>query len=263
LSDLELRCESELDCQRRMVADPKWPSESAAEVRKQAFTSTYLVWAFYALDQDEPELAERWLRAAAKLNPALVEGAPSMLVHRMVSRATYDETIDHEAKLRDYACRMPPELAPSAEDLAWAAGRGYLRKAAQALIWDRIEDGERWIGSARAANAALDEGFIEWLCYEVDGRRLAYGEEAAEEALRRLAAALRPLSGEHSRRLVARYNINRLFESRPDESLQSVLSRFQAAVVNEPRWLWNRGSLSKVGRRILQGPLHAPDSKVS
>ena len=251
LSDLDLRCQCEIHCQEIILDDPRWPSAPDPALARSAFTNTYLVWACYALEQQEDELAEQYLRAARDQTPGLLDGLPSQLLENLLRFASADESRDHGAILRDYASRLPADLTPAPEAIDWAIARGFLARGALALVWDRARQGDVWMRAALDAGAVVDEQFVEWVVHQLFNCHRAVGEERALSAVERCANWFERFGSVHRRRIVGRYHVNRLFRREPGASASSGLSCFARAVANEPRWLWDRGALSSVGRSLL------------
>ncbi len=93
-SNLDLRCRAELDCQDIVLSDPRCPSDTHA-IRDAAAADIYLKFAYYALDEEEWDLAEQLLDRAIGANPALIRGTPCRLADYLVANSSQFDGVDH------------------------------------------------------------------------------------------------------------------------------------------------------------------------
>jgi hypothetical protein len=236
--------------QDTIFSDPACPPEVRA-LAGQAHADSYLVWASYALDQDETAQAQVYLRKVVELAPGYVAGEPCHLIKFLMIHSIWDETRDHPPVLQRMLAQLPPELGGLRAQMEWAVGYGYLLRAMLALTWGRDRDGEAHFAQAQAANARLDTEFMDKLAYQMVSYEFQFGAEAATAMLHKLSPYLekvgpkglvRKLHGSFAAQRAFRHFEARRYELVPRDVLQSFIS--------EPRYLANRGMLAILWRSM-------------
>ena len=253
LHDLRTRCQAELLCQEMIFSDPRCP-EDVRQLRSIAFTNTYLVFSYYAFLQNEDELGRELIEQAVRLTPSLLEGNPCGLVKWMAEKSASVREQDHEALLRRTLGHLPGPLAFVRLQSDWAIGRCSLLKAVRAIVWGPSSEGEARLAQARRFNADADESFLEGLNFLLVNHETTFGPAAARETANRLMGALRQLGKPRAAsRLRARSLVTRAFRSYALRQFVKVPLLLVPAVLNDPRYLRNRGVFSIFFRSLLLG----------
>jgi hypothetical protein len=251
LHDLHARCQAELHCQEIILSDPRCPAE-VKQLGPVAFTNTYLTFSYYAFAQNETELGSRLLEQVVELTPSLLEGVPCALVKWMAEKSC--GLRDHEALLRRALADLPGSLAGLAGQCDWAVARGYLLRAVRAIVWGPSSEGEAHLTEARRLGAETDDSFLEQLNHLLLNYETTYGPAGAREAANRLVDALRRLGQpKAANRLRARSLVTRAFRSYQGRQFAKVPLLLMPAVLNDPRYLLNRGVFSIFFRSVLLG----------
>jgi hypothetical protein len=260
LSNLAGRCKAERTCQEVILNDPRCPEEVKA-VRDRAFTNTYLVFAYYALAQEETALGQSFVREAVRLNPSLVAGEPCPLVSFLATQSAVGGGLDMERHLQKIFDQLPPDMKGLSTQLKWAVGRGYLIWGTRAMLWNRYAEGRQALARAASWGASLDERFIQTLTHQLVSHQRECGAEATQEAIQNMAPDLEKVGGRRSvRRLKGCYSVNRAFQSYRAGEYALVPGRVVHAVRNDPTYLLNRGVLS-ILMRSLVGPRPRRDAQ--
>lgn len=237
-------CNSELNNQAKIFADPRCPPEVLA-LRDSAHTNLYMYWAYLAFAQDETGVGQEFVREAVRLKPAILQGAPCELLNHFLINCIDDESQQHEAILYRVLAQLPPELAGLSEQYDWAVGRGYLLKGIRAVIWDRADDGRRHFEQAARLQAPLDEAFLSALTHQLLNYEAEFGPAAAQKLLHAFAPYLEKLGGRAGvRKLNSFYSVNRAFQSYHAGEYAQVPAKVFQAIAANPRYLANRGLLS-------------------
>ncbi len=251
LSNLPLRCRSERACQEIILSDPRCPAEVRA-LRSEAFKNSYLIWAYFAVVQEEYETARTFLCEAIRQKPALLDGHPCELVVELADFSVQDHTRDHEALLDAFFAHLPPEAAGAAGQKSWALARSSLLKGFQALLWNRQAEGERLLCRASSLGLVLDAPIIGKLTYELLNYEAAMGREAAERARSMIIPFLEKIGGAPAgREFQATYLVNRAFENNRRQQFRAVPPDAVQAIAYQPRLLMNRGVISILVRSLL------------
>jgi glycosyltransferase involved in cell wall biosynthesis len=125
LSDLKLRCRSELRCQEIIMEDPRCPA-SFSSLRNVAYMNTYVGFASLAFYQGEFDFGYDCLQKASACQPDIIRGFPAPIIQSLVERSIPDETQDIEKKLTAIFSLLPPDLSHLRTQQAWALGRSHL-----------------------------------------------------------------------------------------------------------------------------------------
>ena len=251
IKNLSTACESELNNQVKIFADPRCPAEVLA-LRNIAHSNIYMYWAYLAFAQDETALGQEFARNAARLKPFILKGAPCELVNHLLINCTDDESQNHEILLQRIFAQLPPEMAWLSEQYSWAAAQGYLLKGARAVMWDRPEDGRRHFEQAARLGARVDESFLSTLTHKLLNYEAEFGAKAAQDMLQALTPYLENLGGRASiRGLNGRYSVNRAFHSYRAGEYAGVPTTILRAIASNPRYLANRGVMSILFRSTV------------
>ncbi|MDX1463688.1 MAG: hypothetical protein R3359_11575, partial [Marinirhabdus sp.] len=152
---------------------------------------------------------------------------------------------DHESLLRRILDQLPVELNWLSDQYAWAAMQGYLLKGARALIWGRADDGKRHFEKAIKLGARFDEYFLNTLTHKLLDYEAEFGAEAGEDVFQALIPFLEKLGGKSSvRELKSSLSINQAFKNYHAGDRANVPAQILDAIINNPRYLVNRGTLS-------------------
>jgi hypothetical protein len=246
-----VRCNSELSAQQRIFDDPRCPAEVLA-LRDMALKNTYRIWSFYALVQEETSLGQGYLREAARLVPSIVEGTPSELVDFVLICSVDDDNQDHQVILKTIFAQLPAEMAHLSMQYDWAVARGFLIKGVRAIVWDRLEDGSRHLEQAAKLGARLDDALISQFTRDLLNYEVEFGEASVRGKIKTLAACLEKIGGRSGvRRLIGCYSANRAFESYRAGKFANVPGSIVPAIVNDPKYLVNRGVWSVLFRSVF------------
>lgn len=251
IRDLAGGCASEIHCQEIIFDDPRCPKDVLA-LRHVAHANIYMFWAYRAFAQNETELGREFLRKAVRCNPAVLKGHPCELVEALVVTCSDNENVDHADLLGRVFAQLPPEMSQLARQLDWAIARGFLLKAARAVLWGRYEDGARYFEEAITLHAGVDRSYLDQLIQQVLDYELEFGETAARRVLKAWSPYLKGLGGGHAvRQLYSLYSINRAFEYFNSGRYSQVPGMILASVFNDPKHLANRGVVSMFMRSLL------------
>ena len=249
--DLAGGCASEIRCQNIIFDDPRCPEDVLA-LQNVAHANIYTFWAYRAFVQDETELGQEFLRKAVQWNPSILSGHPCELVNTLVVTCSDDKNIDHAALLKHVFAQLPSEMTCVADQLNWAIARGFLLKAARAIMWDRPEDGNIYYKEAKHLNASVDQSYLEQLIKHILDYELEYGKSAAKKILKAWAPYLERIGGRPVvRRLHSIYSINRAFENFNSGNFTNVPRMVINSILNDPKNLMNLGVLTIFMRSTL------------
>lgn len=250
-SKISVRCQAELAAQERIFSDSRCPAEVIA-LRPTAFSNTYLIWAYYALFQEETALGQEFLRETVRLRPAVFKGTPPELINFLLTCSIDDENEDHAAILKRIFAQLPPEMNHLAKHYSWAVARGYLLKGFRAVMWDRPEDGRKHFEQAVRLGAQFDEALISRLGQSLLNYETEFGDASTQDKIQALTPYLVKLEGRASvRQLIGCYSVNRAFQSYHAGEYANVPKRIIPAIANNPKYLVNRGVLSIILRSIF------------
>jgi glycosyltransferase involved in cell wall biosynthesis len=250
ISNLSGKCAAELECQRIILSDPRCP-ENVSALGNRVFTNTYLVWANYALEQNETETGQTFLRGALRLDPSILEGIPCRLVTSLLLHSISNDTKDHVEVLGRMFSQLPPELQWLSQQQNTAIARGYLLKAISAVLWDQSDKAQMYIQNARRSRAQIDEPFLQLVTHHLLAYEDEFGADGTHKILRMLIPGFREVAGWKSvRRLKGCYAVNRAFQHYRSGEHTMVLKNVLAALIHRPTYLANRGVVS-IGLRSL------------
>ncbi|HRQ40437.1 MAG TPA: glycosyltransferase family 2 protein [Chloroflexota bacterium] len=250
IRNLAAACQSELNNQDKIFDDDRCPPEVLA-LRPAAHANMYMYWGYMAYAQNEVGLGQQFLRQAVQLKPAILRGQPGELVVNLLTNCIADERLNHESLLRDIFSQLPLEATSIVEKLPWAIAQGYLLKGTRAVIWDRPADAERHFRQAARLNAQIDEAYMSAVSYHLLGYEAEYGPEATQIRLRTLASYLNGMgTNVDISQLISYFWINRAFQRYNQREYSEVPGAIFQAVVNNPRYMTNRGVISTLFRSV-------------
>ena len=248
------KCANATRAIEKALADPRCPDQTK-DLRVPALTNNYLCWIANALIQNETPLAQQLIRSALQLNPSLIEGIPSELVHSMVRFAIYDESLDHELLLRKMFDQLPQACKTVSSQYHWAIGRGHLEKGTRAIIWDRPKDGQAYFTRAIELGAQVDDGFLNKLAYKLLSYELEFGSAATQHILESLSTYLGKL-GYRAQvgQLQGRYYADQAFKNYNQGHFNQVPRNVFRAITSDTTYLKNRGLWVILSRSFLHYP---------
>lgn len=229
--------------QAAVFADPRCPQE-VRDLGRMAIKHHLMVIVSLALIQNETELAHKYVRELVALDPSVVQGKPCELVDFLHSECIADESVDHEALLRQVFDQFPPELSALYAQYDWAVSRGWLWRGIRAVIWGREADGRAHFSRAVERGADLDESLMQLTTYHLLGYETEFGTEAVMRALSALSPLINQVAGRGGDRLEASYLINRAFDGYRGGAYKRIPAMVMRAWKKDPSYLGNRGVLS-------------------
>ncbi len=226
-----------------IFADPRCPPEVRA-MGRMAIKHHLIVIVSLALIQNETELAHKYIRELVELDRSVIEGNPCELVEFMLSECIADESMDHEALLRQVFAQFPPELSALSTQYDWAVARGWLWKGIRAVMLGREEAGRAHFARAVELHAGIDESLMQLITYHLLGYETEFGTDAVARVLSKLMPHINLIGKDGGHKLVGSYMVNRAFETYRAGRYGKVLSMVWQAWRNDPVYLTNRGVLS-------------------
>ena len=238
--------------QAEIFADPRCPDDVRA-LGRMAIRHHLMVIVSLALIQNETELAQKYVRELVELDPSVVEGKPCELVEFLLSECIADDSVDHEALLRQVFTQLPQELTGLSSQYDWSVARGYLWKGIRAITWGREDDGWAYLSRANSAHARLDTSLMQHTTYHLLGYEKEFGPEAVDVILKKLSSGLNQFGyrrAGHS--LEGSYWANRAFDHYRAREYASVPREVLKAMMNDLSFLVNRGVISIFLRSIVK-----------
>lgn len=229
--------------QAAIFADPRCPQE-VRDLGRMAIKHHLMVIVSLALIQNETELAHKYVRELVVLDPSVVQGNPCELVEFMLSECIADESVDHEALLKQVFDQFLPELSALFGQYDWAVARGWLWKGIRAIIWDREADGRAHFARAVEWGAGIDEPLMRLITYHLLGYETEFGTDAVMQVLSALSPFVNQVAGRGGDRLEASYLINRAFDGYRGGAYKKIPTMVMRAWKKDPSYLGNRGVLS-------------------
>lgn len=248
LSDLDLRCKSELMCQEIVLSDPRCPAE-AHVVRDLAAANIYVMFVYHTLNEEERELAKEFLQAALQLNQTLVTGDPCELARFLATSSSQSDETDHVAVTERVFGSLPLEYDWLAAQKDWAIARGYLNRCIRNVIWDRMAVVDQLFVEAEKSGATIDDFFVYDLVGQLNDYELELGIEALTDCLARLIPYLNRIGGRRlTRQVMGQLAVGQAFRRYKTRQYTSVAASVCRAVIHDPKYLVNRGVLSILAR---------------
>jgi glycosyltransferase involved in cell wall biosynthesis len=245
-------CQDERDAQDKIFYDSRCPKKIQA-LRNIAHVNMYLYFICLAFAQKETAIGQQFVREAVRLNPIIIDNDPCQLVESFLINSIDDETKDHEEILERFFNQLPPELIWLSEQKNWAISRGYFDKGVRAIIWDRVEDGKKYLSKFAGLTDRLDESFFQSLTYQLMNYETEFGSEKTEETILRLEHQLNKFDNlGNLLQLQSNYIMSRAFHAYKNDKYNVVLRRVLTAITYNPKYITNRGTLSIFFRSILK-----------
>jgi hypothetical protein len=251
IGDISAACQSEINCQEEVFADPRCPTE-ILDLRNIAHSNLYVYWGYMAFAQNETAIGQKLIRDAIQLKPTLIEGNPCELLTSFLINCIDDENLNHEAQLQSVMAQLPPELVWLSDKYNWAAMQGYLLKGTLAIMWDRPDIGRRYFKQAAKLGAQVDDYFLNSLTCKLLDYEAEFGIEATQDIYEALVPYLKKLGGKSCiRQLNGSYSINLAFQRYHAGEYANVPASIFHAITNNPKYLVNRGVLTIFMHSIL------------
>jgi len=251
IGDIYEACHSEIQCQEKILADPRCPSK-VKKLRNVAHATLYLYWGYMAFAQNETAPGQEFIRKAVQLHPTSIDGKPCELLTSFLINCIDDENLNHESQLQRVLKQLPPELDWLSEQYHWAAMQGYLLKGTRAVIWNRPDDGRRHFEQAARLGAQVEGYYLNTLVDKLLDYEAEFGIEARRDVYQALVPHLKNIGGKVSvRRLKGALLINHAFKSFHAGDHAIVPTRILRAIASNPKYLTNRGVLSILFRSIV------------
>jgi glycosyltransferase involved in cell wall biosynthesis len=235
-----------------VFADPRCP-DGVRAIGSAALSHHLMVLVSLALMQEETRNAHDFLRQLVEVDPSCTEGDPCPLVSFLMMESVANDSVDHEQMLERMLAQFPASLGRLSGQHEWAVGRGYLWKGLRAALWERLDDGRRWIDRARESRAAIDEEFVQFVTSHLLDYEHEYGRETTLAALDRVASCLERLGPRRAAGWISgSYMFNRAFAAYHGGRVAEVPSLVMRGVVRAPAYLANRGVLKMLARSVAQ-----------
>lgn len=235
-----------------VFADPRCPDHVRA-ARDTALKVHLMDIVSLSLRQEETALARQSVLRLVRLDPTVLQGERPELLTYLLSESIADENLDHARVLDVILGQLPPDADLSAHR-AWAVARGHLLRGVRHTLWGRLAEGAEHCGAAARLGGEVDTTLIQMLTTQVLSYEQEFGEAAADESVRHLAAAVSRVSGGPSaRQLRGSIAINRAFRDYRANRRAAVPGRVVEAVRHTPSLLANRGVQSILLRSLVGG----------
>lgn len=261
LSDLLERCQAEKTCQDIILFDPRCPQEVKALADK-AYTSTYLIWSFFAFTQQEIELGQNLLHMALKLSPDLGKGSPSELVEFFLFNCTAceppnAETAGHEEMLALIFSHLPLEYSHLDRQRDWAVAQGYLLRGMRSIVWNQGQHAQALFQKARESEAEIDNSFIQKATHQILAFEREMGPEMTETTLAELCGQVEAVAGKKAKgKLHSCVAVNRAFRQYQTGEIQHIPADMVRAIAENPAYIANRGVVSVLVRSYMRTSLY-------
>ena len=240
--------------QAAIFADPRCPLDVKV-MGQLAIKHHLVVIVSLALIQNETSLAQKYIRELVELDPSVVKGSPCELVESLMSDCVADESLDHEALLKQVFAQFPLELAGLSSQFSWAAARGSLWKGIRAVLWGREKDGQAHFARALALHACMEDSLMQHATYHLMGYENEFGSEAAVKVMSNLVPFLNQVTNRGGKELEASYLANRAFDDYHAGEYLDVPAKIVRAWRIDPKILVNRGVVSIFLRSLARATL--------
>jgi glycosyltransferase involved in cell wall biosynthesis len=236
-----------------IFADPRCPAEVLA-LKNEAYKNNYLVWGYHALNQNETELGQAYLRKAARLVPEILSGSPCPLVNFLISNSISDESVDHVALLHNIFTQLPAEMQTIAKQQTWAIAQGFVLKGVRAIMWGRPEDGHRHLQQAESWGAVLPDTAVAKMVHQLLDMEAFFGVDHVNDIVQQLAPFLKKLGGSAAARsLKGLLAVNKAFQRYEARQYPEALGNVAQAIAHNPKYVANRGIMSLLARSLVGG----------
>lgn len=249
---LDKRLNSALRALDSAFADTRCPIE-VKNLRDVAYANNYLIWACYAMYQEETNLGQKLLRESVGLNPSLIDGKPSELIDFLVNFNFQDKNIDHERFLSKFIDQLPPEFNWISQEYDWAVSRGFLIRGTQAIMWGRNDLGQELLTHAEELGAKLDERFLRGLTAQVINYEAEFCKNGTEEIISRISQYLEILGDPYG---INYFNGLYLFVRGINYYQEADYSQASSSIIRAlktyPKFISNRGIMSLLLRSLIK-----------
>lgn len=237
--------------QAAIFADPRCPQEIRL-LGRMALKHHLIVIVSLALIQNETELGHKYVRELVELDSSILDGSPCELIEFLLSECIADESVDHEALLKQVFDQLPPELAWLSSQYDWSVARGYLWKGIRAVLWGRKEDGQAHFTRAVELGAHMDESLMQHTTYHLLGYEKEFGVEAVMNVISTLLLYINQVTSHGGNELEASYLVNRAFDDFHAGVYKGVPSKVIRTWKADPKYLLNRGVISIFFRSMIK-----------
>ena len=237
-----------------VLADPRCPEEAKA-VGDKAIKHHMMVIISLALMQNETDLAQKYLPKLVSLDPGAVDGIPCELVEFLLFELIADDSVDHESILKSMFMQMPHDFKYLLRQYDWAVKRGYLWKGIRAVIWDRVEDGSRFMKRAVELQATMDDSLTQLTTHHLIGYEHEHGLNATLKVLANLRQFLNQFTPRSGDKFEGSYLVNRAFQNYREGDNKHVLRNVLQAWKYDKSYMFNRGVISIFLRSMVSSPI--------
>ncbi|MEW5976935.1 MAG: glycosyltransferase family A protein [Acidobacteriota bacterium] len=252
ISDLEGGCKAEMYAQDKVFGDARCPEEVRA-LKQRAHNNIYLSWACRALDQEETQLAEKYLTRVVRTQPSILQGTPCELGKWLLNYCIDDESRSHSAVLKKMCDQLPPEASNASAGYDTLVGVGFLVKGVRAILWNRPQHAAVYFAAAAKAQITVDEQLIQQMAFHLLSYEREYGWNACDSKMSELALHLETIGGKAVvHQVTGVISANRAFQSYKAGHYGKVSRDVSIAVRNSPNYLKNRGVMAIVLRSWLK-----------
>jgi hypothetical protein len=229
--------------------DPRCPAD-VLSLRDKAYAKHYIIWGYQAAVQSEKILAHYLLERAVRFDPGWMADNGRSL-QRFLSHASIRDGGDPEEPLNQFFADLPPTLMFLAPYHETILSQAYLISGLNGIVWQRPDVAEDHITQAINRKARLDKFLWKTLNDQLFQYQIEMGDTAAEEAVSRLFPYLkrisRPAELRHFKAVLA---FNQAIEHYRSGQFVQVPGQIMQAILNDPRYLHNRGALSIMARSL-------------
>jgi len=186
-----------------------------------------------------------------------VKRNPCELIEFLLFELITDDSIDHEAMLKNMFMQLPQDLKSLFGQYDWAVSYGYLWKGVRAVIWGRFEDGHRYFRRAMELHAIVDETLTQLTTYHLLGYEHECGIDATFKALANIRQSLNQLTPGSGDKLEGSYLVNSAFQNYRGGDNRQVLRNVLQAWKYDYSYMFNRGVISIFLRSMMSSPFTA------
>ena len=236
--------------------DPQCPKE-VVKLRNIAFAENYLVWSYWAFLQKQGGLGQDYFRRAIQLDPTIIMNKARKYLEFLVWHCVVEESDNFPEIISKVFHQLPQELKVFYEENLFqlTLARTYLLKGSQAIIWGREEEGRQYFYDAAKLHAEVDTMFASLITHQLLGYESEFGSESALSMLTNLRPYLNQITRRSGDKLESRFLINKAFGNYHAGQYRQVPLKIMKALLNDPRYLTNRGVVSIFFRSIARAAL--------
>jgi len=231
---------------------PNCPEE-IRQLGETPIAEHYMALIYHAFIQDLTNLGQEYTHNLVNANPAVLMGNPCPLVDFFVIGSASDESCDHASILQKLFSQFPPLPVDITDQLNVGIGKGYLIKGVRAVIWEREQAAVSHFNKAAEIRAKFSKPHLGKIAKHLVDYEVEMGDEALQATLTRLLPYLKQhCSPGHLRWFLGNLAVNRGFENFRHQQYQRVAGNVWNAILNEPKYMFNRGILSMLVRSLLK-----------